>query len=374
MRVWQFCVSIDGADSGPTSVSRDADLVLVFGGGRALADWGRSGEPQRLFPRAAILGCTTAGEIIGDRILDNSLVVNAVHFEHTRVRAVAVPLATPAASYEAGRELATALRGPGLTHVFVVSEGISVEGSALCKGLAAALPHDVGISGGLAGDGERMQRTLVLCNETLAPNIVAAVGFYGTHLKVACGSRGGWDPFGPERRVTRSEGNIVYELDGGSALELYRRFLGPHADALPASGLLFPLEVRPAEGGQRVVRTILGIDERQGGIVFAGEVPEGHLGRLMRANFDRLIDGAAQAARVATHRLAVRPELSILVSCLGRRMLLKQRAEEEIEAVLRTTGHIPTAGFYANGEIAPVDDRGSVLHNQTMTITTLSET
>jgi len=205
---------------------------------------------------------------------------------------------------------------------------------------------------------------------------VAAVGFYGNRLRIGYGSMGGWDSFGPDRLVTRAEANVLYELDGSSALELYKRYLGPHAATLPASGLLFPLSLRGESGDQRVVRTILGIDVHAGSLIFAGDIPQGGYARLMKANVDRLIDGATGAATACHEPLgASTPSLAILISCVGRKLVLKQRTEEEVESVRNVLGAgAVLSGFYSYGEIAPFSSSAKCeLHNQTMTITTFGE-
>jgi hypothetical protein len=169
---------------------------------------------------------------------------------------------------------------------------------------------------------------------------------------------------------------VLYERDGQSALALYKRYLGEHAKDLPASGLLFPLSLRTREDVPPVVRTILSVNEADQSMTFAGDVPEGGYVRLMKANFDRLIDGAVGAGRVSARALAdTRAELALLISCVGRRMVLRQRVEEEVEGVRDIVG--PTAaiaGFYSYGEISPFTPKARCeLHNQTMTVTTLSE-
>jgi len=216
----------------------------------------------------------------------------------------------------------------------------------------------------------------VYCDGELTGGGVAAVGFYGERLRIGYGSMGGWDSFGPDRLVTRAEANVLYELDGSSALELYKRYLGPHAATLPASGLLFPLSLRGASGDQRVVRTILGIDEQAGSLIFAGDIPEGAYARLMKANVDRLIDGAHGAASACHEPLGVTtPPLAILISCVGRKLVLKQRTEEEVESVRGELGAgAVLSGFYSYGEIAPFSSSAKCeLHNQTMTVTTFGE-
>jgi hypothetical protein len=230
----------------------------------------------------------------------------------------------------------------------------------------------------LAGDGERFGETLVVGNGPPAGNTVAVGAFYGERLRVCCSSFGGWDPFGPERLVTRSRENVLYELDGKSALEIYKQYLGDYAHGLPATALLFPLSVRFEEDEKGLVRTILRIDEDEKSMIFAGDIPKGAYARFMKANVNRLVDGAAKAAKncLCTDRCHDQgPDLAVLISCVGRKMVLKQRVEEEIESVHEILGpRTAFAGFYSYGEIAPPSPgEKSELHNQTMTVTTFLE-
>lgn len=354
----------------------DAQLVLVFGSTARLEQSREIRTLLAAYPVARLVGCSTAGEIEGVRVLDDSLVVTAVHFDHSRITGTAIEL-TAGSSFEAGETLARNLAADDLAHVFVLSEGLQVNGSALVAGLRGNLPPGVTVSGGLSGDGVAMERTVVLWGDAAASGRAVAIGFHGKRLRVGVGSLGGWDSFGPERLITRSKGNVLFELDGRSALELYKRYLGDHAHDLPAAGLLFPLSVRGPEDTTGVVRTILGIDEQQQSLTFAGDVPEGAFARLMKANFNRLLDGAAGAAEGSRQGFeGMTADLAILISCFGRRMVLKQRTEEEVEAVREVLGEKPVlTGFYSYGEISPfTPDARCELHNQTMTITALSET
>ena len=350
---------------------------MVFGGPEILKDPSLRAAVAAAYPDAYLFGCSTAGDIFGTQVSDDSLVVTAIHFESTRVLGRSTRIDGPEDSLAAGERLARSLAGEGLAHVFVLSDGLHVNGSKLVEGLARNLPPDVTVTGGLSGDGPRFKETLVLGGEAIPePRIIAAVGFYGRSLRVGYASLGGWDPFGPERLITRSEGNVLYELDGRSALELYKTYLGPHARELPASGLLFPLSLRTGEGCTPVVRTILSVDEEHRSMTFAGDVPEGSYARFMKANFDRLIDGAVGAARTSYEAVgSTSPDLALLVSCVGRKLVLKQRVEEEVEGVREVLGdRTVLAGFYSYGEISPfTPDARCELHNQTMTITTLTE-
>lgn len=351
----------------------DAQLVLAFGAKATLADPARLAEVRAAYPNAKVVGGSTAGEIAGTRVLDGSLVTTAVRFERSTLATSSIDLAPGEGSAPAGERLAGKLPRDGLAHVFVVSDGQQVNGSELVRGMAAALPPGVAVTGGLAGDGADFRSTLTVTDEGPRSGRLVALGLYGPRLKVGFGSLGGWDPFGPQRRVTRSKGNVLHELDGQPALPLYKRYLGEHAAGLPATGLLFPLAVT-LPNGVEVTRTILGVNERDQSLTFAGDVPQGCVARLMKANFDRLVDGAHGAAQGA-NLAGGQAQLAILISCIGRKLVLKQRVEEELEAVQHVLGkQAALAGFYSYGEICPAaPDASCELHNQTMTITTLRE-
>lgn len=351
-----------------------AQLVFVFGQRQDLADGRWQQALAGRWPQAAVVGCSTAGQIAGTAVFDEGAVATAVEFEATRLVLATVDTSA-AESADAGRRLAEQLNQPDLVHVIVFSEGLDINGDALVRGLSAGLPPQVTVTGGLSADGEAFRETIVLANG-VRTRAVVGVGLYGSRLRVGYGSLGGWDSFGPERLITRATGNVLYELDGQSALALYKRYLGDHAKELPASGLLFPLSLRLHDDAAPVVRTILSVSETDQSMTFAGDVPEGGYVRLMKANFDRLIDGAVGAGRVSTQALAGTPaDLALLISCVGRRMVLRQRVEEEVEGVREVVGSATVlAGFYSYGEISPFTPSARCeLHNQTMTVTTLAE-
>lgn len=351
-----------------------SDVAFVFGDRELLDDQSVMRQVRASLPGASIVGCSTAGEIFGTRVFDHTLAVTSVRFDHSRLRTAAVGLNSSDRSFAAGVELGRDLGRDGPRHVIVFSDGLSVNGSELVRGLKEALPPNTPITGGLAGDRDRFLETRVVIEGEGRIGHVCAVGFYGDRLRTGFGSLGGWDAFGPERRVTASRDNVLFELDGISALETYRRYLGPYADNLPASGLLFPLTIQ-TEDDEWLVRTILGVNAENDSMTFAGDIPVGCRARFMKANFDRLIQGAGSAAKYSVDGSGQSPDLALLISCVGRKLVLSQRIEEEVEAVRDVLGPAAVlAGFYSYGEISPLHaGRGCELHNQTMTITTLSE-
>jgi len=361
-----------------SSLDSDRTLVLAFGPSSLLDGARPLWDLAQAFPRACIVGCSTSGAIHDTRIDDDRLVVAVARFDAVRLRPAMCRVDDPAGSFGAGEQLARTLCDDDLRAVLVFSDGLLVNGSALVRGLNSVLPASVVVSGGLAGDGDRFQRTWVFDGREAAQHRVAAVGLYGAALRVGHGSKGGWDAFGIERRVTRSAGNVLHELDGRPALEIYKEYLGERASGLPATALLFPLTLWPDEAGddpsRRIVRTVLAVNEADQSMVFAGDLPVGHHAQMMYANFDRLVHGAGEAALAARGDESRGDLLALAVSCVGRRLVLGDRAEEEVEAIRDVLpGDARPIGFYSYGELSPVDGGACDLHNQTMTLTTLAE-
>lgn len=351
------------------------DLLLVFGA----IDWlpAVAATLARLFPAAIRMGCSTAGEISAQGVSDNTCVVTAVHFERTRLLTSSTVLANMADSLPAGQRLAQQLPPAGLRAVVVLGQGVHINGSALIEGLASVLGKTIPVTGGLAGDAAAFRETWVLDNTGLHNNHLVCLGLYGEALSFTHGSFGGWQPFGPARKVTRCANNLLYELDGEPALAVYKRYLGEHAKDLPAAGLLFPFAMLGSDHTEMgVIRTILGVDEATGSLTLAGDIdPAGYL-RLMHASTDALVDGAEAAAQAAQISAAASGQsLALLVSCVGRKLVMGGRVDEEVEAVGAVFGHHATlTGFYSNGEISPLAAHTDCkLHNQTMTVTLLAE-
>jgi hypothetical protein len=350
-----------------------ANLVMVFGQRALLSSDDRFNEIQQFYPNSQIVSCSTSGDILDIEVSDDTIVVTAIEFEKTIIKTAILHIEDTSKSHEAGINITNQLKGEGLKHIFVLSDGLKVNGSELVKGMNEASPDGVVVTGGLAGDGANFEETIVGLNATPTPGNIVAVGFYGDQLKVGYGSQGGWDAFGPERVVTKSNANVLYELDNESALALYKTYLGDKSSGLPGTGLLFPLSIKATPSSPSVVRTILAVDENENSITFAGDIPEGAIVQLMKASFDKLVDGALDAAELVEQN--GEPELAILVSCVGRKIVLGPRIEEEVEEVQSVFGeNTKITGFYSYGELAPTQtSKNCELHNQTMTITTFNE-
>ncbi|MFN8579727.1 MAG: FIST C-terminal domain-containing protein [Gemmatimonadaceae bacterium] len=361
----------------PTDAASAVRLVLAFGPVNAPPpEW--FDDARRRWPNADLVYTTGGGQIDRNEVVDDGVVVTGLSFETARVSIAAVDGAGTIPCETLGRKLGEALRAhAGLRHVLLFMDGLLVNAAAFTEAFNDALPDGVTVSGGLASDGTEFVFTGVGFNGPPLAGVVVGVGLCGESVAVGTGSVGGWEQFGPERLVTRAQGTTVFELDGERALDVYRRYLGDLVAELPGSALLFPLAISSPRGGPAVVRTILGIDEDQGSLRFAGDVPQGHKARLMRASNDWLLDGAAKAAAEAVAGLQnVEAKALLCISCVGRRAVLRSRIEEEVDEVVQVAGGAVVAGYYSNGEIAPPNGQqraNALLHNQTMTVTAIGE-
>ena len=351
-------------------------VVFCFGDRISLENDENYNEIAKQYPHSDIILVSTAGNIVDITVNDQSISATAVYFENSKIVISETNINDSSSSFLAGETLAKKIPLKDLKHVIVFADGHIVNGSELIKGISSVLPKDVALTGGLAGDDTRFAKTLVGLNSPPEEGKIVTVGFYGEKLEFGFGSIGGWDCFGIERTITHSMGNVLFELDNKPALELYKEYLREYAKDLPSSALLFPLAIRSDDTSNLIVRTILSIDENNQSMTFAGDIPKGWRAQLMKANFDRLIDGAFLAAQKCNEMIGTNsPDLVLLISCVGRRMVLDQRVEDEIEEVREVLGKKPIiTGFYSYGEICPIDKNTVCdLHNQTMTITTISE-
>lgn len=353
-------------------------LVLVFAAPAHFTTGTLATELASRFPDAQRVGCSTAGEISMQGVEDGCAVVTAIHFDHSSLKVVTAELGSMDSSFASGAALAAQLVDWAPSAVLVFGQGVNINGSALVDGMQPLLSVGVAISGGLAGDAGAFQQTFTLCNDGVSSTRVVAIGLKGEALRCSHGSVGGWRPFGRARKVTRCDNNVLYELDGEPALNVYKRYLGGLAEELPQSGLLFPFEMLTSTlEPTGVIRTILGVNEAEGSLTLAGAmIPDGYV-RLMHAHTDALVDGAEKAALLAhgSVRDDDGPGLALLVSCVGRKLVMGGRVDDEVEVVRETFGpQAMLAGFYSYGEISPEEGfQACRLHNQTMTISYITE-
>lgn len=373
--------------SAPLSSALDSPqtLVLVFGIRDDPAIGDALAALAETYPQAKLAGCSTGGQIFDDQLVLDGLAVAVLRFEHSRVETLVATLDSGGGAFEAGRQAAEQLGEPELRALLLLCDGLAANGSELTRGLNAVLADRVTVIGGLAGDGERFADARVLAGREQQSHALVAVGLYGERLRIRHGAGSGWEAFGVERVVTRSRHNRVFELDQQPALSVYRKYLGQHAGGLPAAGLRFPLALCDQQT-PAVARAMVAIDEAAQSVTFAGDLAENSTVRLMSAGFDALVTAAADAAGDASPRAGPaedgktdppppsRAVLALAVAGMGRRLVLGERAEDELEASLAALPDgTRQVGWYAYGELQPLPAGHCVLNNQTINLTTITE-
>ncbi|PKM94651.1 MAG: hypothetical protein CVU84_09035 [Firmicutes bacterium HGW-Firmicutes-1] len=360
---------------GEVTLGDKAQWILVFGSKQLICQSEIFDQIKCLYPNGYIMGCSSAGEIQGCNVADDTLIVTAVFLEKSSVVFSRFELENNSNYHITGKKIMDSLSAEELKHVFILCEGLNINGSKLVEGMRENNQFNIPITGGLSGDGSEFKATYVLANDYARSNQIVVAAFYGD-INTSYASMGGWDTFGVERIVTKARNNVLYEIDGKPALDLYKEYLGEKANELPASALLFPLSIRERKSAHSYVRTILAVDEEKKTLTFAGDIPVGAYCRLMKANTDNLIDGSRHAIELSRDMISgQRADLAILISCIGRKLVLKQMVDEEVGVVKELMGNDTIiSGFYSYGEISPYKkDTTCELHNQTMTITLIGE-
>ncbi len=378
MKVATYLYRNNSFDSQVTSSPLNENacqLVLAFGSKNLVKNPDIFMLIRKKFPFAHIAMCSTAGEIFDTQVLDDSISLSAIEFEKTPLESSCINIKDYTSSFEAGADLVKRLPLDDLHHIFVLSDGSLVNGSDLVGGMASVTNEKIKITGGLAGDDANFKSTVVGLDRTPENGNILAIGFYGNAIDIHFSSMGGWESFGMEKEITRSDANELFEINNKNALDVYKEYLGKYSKDLPGSALLFPLSIKTTDEAEPLVRTILSISEERNSMTFAGNMPKNAKVRFMKANFDRLIDGAGNAAQSILSLHEKSPKLAILISCVGRKLILANRIEEEVDAVKEIlTPQTLISGFYSYGEISPANSsRKCELYNQTMTITTFDE-
>lgn len=325
------------------------------------------------FPHVPCIGCSSGGDILETTINYSALSLTFIEFETTQIE---IELSHFKVTKEKFTSLENPLNTSLLKHMLVFTDLQSSDFNFI-NHLQCQLPSHIKVSGGVAAANllEKNNNTYIIYEDKTYKNAAIYIGLYGDNLSINYGSHAGWDSYGIERVATKSEGNILYELNGESAASIYKRYLDSLGEKLPEATISYPLSVRFSENERPIIRTVIGLNEMDGSIELAGDIPMYSSVKLMKANLDRIISGAKKSAENSIDTHIKTPQLAIVISCIGRQVILEQLVNEELEVIKETLGdtcHL--SGFYSYGEFAPLSETcQGVLHNQTMTITTISE-
>lgn len=370
MRVKQYLFeSPENIDE--VAIMNGEGFVLVFSDRELLEnrDWIKKlSEGQK-----DVIYVSTAGEIYDDGVTEGKIVITDFSFQKTKTKHLKFNKLNYNSDTEMGKAIYNDLEKEGLKYVWMFSDGHLVNGENVINGFEELNENHIHLYGGLAGDGNDFNKTIIGINQCSAEGDLIVIAFYGDDLVMNSSYGGGWWQFGPLKKVTKSVDNIVYEINGKPALDVYKKYLGPDAEELPSSALLFPLCLINENQMEGVVRTILSIDEGDKSMTFAGNIPEGSEVKMMRATLDDLMSAAYDASEELAHDGEDTNNSFVLaVSCVGRKLVYESHVDDEFYSIKKWFPNTTIGGFFSYGEICPNHDE-NLLHNQTLTLTELYE-
>lgn len=362
------------SENFPKDMDSPKTIVLIFGN-----DEQRVQEVIKAFPKSHIAGSSTFGEIYGGHVYDKTVSVSVIKFSDVKIKSVEVPFTDYAESYNTGVKVFQELNEDKLSGILVFTKGLVFNGDQFAKGINSKNNKNVLIGGGMAGDPE-VKDTWVISKQGKRTQAVVAVGFYGDNFQMMISTESGITPLGVERTVTKSDKNILYEVNHKPALEFYREFLGDNFKDLTKSAIQYPIAVSKDYkiSQAELVRTPYTINEKDQSVTFTGEVPEGLQIRLMMAGSENMVSGSEKAAQDTKTRIKKAkgdPAFVLLVSCASRKMVMGEFTEEEIDMVQTVLGQkdYTISGYYAFGEIVSAQGGTCVLQNQTINLISFYE-
>jgi hypothetical protein len=332
-----------------------------------------------------MIGGTTAGEISSAGFSTGSVVIMALSNDDLEfVTGIGHNMSNDerACSVELVNDILGKTGFDPNASLLVFPNGMGGDGLKVLEGLQLSLGKDFEITGGYLGDDERFENTYQYYNGMVYKDaIVGLMVIKKSGYKTGIGVRSGFTSIGNSFFCTSSEGNIVKEFEHANALELYKDFLGEErAERLPAVCLEYPFGIidnNPSDSTESLfqLRCGLSVDHEKGTIALAASIPEGSEVTLTTASRGDIINGAREAAAQAKKSLGdATPMALIMFSCVGRKLVLGRRIQEEVDAVRECIGHdVPIIGFYTYGEIGPIDKTKPELssvkfHNETVVL------
>lgn len=366
-------ITVESIQELNINIDFDPNLILCFSSIDEHSLKPFLSQLKQQFPIANIVGCSSGGDIQDTNITYSALALTFVQFENTKLD---VKLTNLKHSTNQTIQFKHPLDENLLKHILVFTDLQSNDFNFISR-LQQELPKHIRVSGGVAAAHEltKNNNTYIIYQNKTYKDAAVYIGFYGSQLSINCGSHAGWDSYDIERIATKVSGNILYELNGEKALKIYKSCLSKLNKKIEDSPFWHPVSIRIFEEERPIIRTVIGFNEEDDSIMFAGDIPLNCSVKLMKANLDRIITGAKKSAQDCLIGQQSKPQLAILVSCIGRQVVLNKLINEELEIVKETLGdNCALSGYYSYGEFAPISksSRG-VLHNQTMTITTITE-
>ncbi len=328
------------------SVSFDQDELL-----RGVADTA---------PETKIIGCSTAGEISSEGLSsEKSVVIMALGGDELDVEtALGNHLLWNArqAGFDCAKELQYASHGY-LQAGIVFTDVIAGNGELAVDGMRERLGPSIPLTGAAAGDDLLFFETYQYFGDRAYSGSVASLGLSGKFV-VASAVADGFLPIGMPRRITKSEGVTVQQIDNARAVSVYEDYFGSdysselHEHLLSDLAVTFPLGIMAPDSDRLISRNPIYADEK-GGMIFTAPIPEGSAAHIMISDTAQTLSSARDAAeRIMKEIGAKKPRAALVFNSIARKKLLGSDADEEIHIIQNIIGReVPLAGFYGYAQI-----------------------
>jgi methyl-accepting chemotaxis protein len=333
------------------------------------------------FGSARVLGASTAGEFneTGDQKEAISAVAVAGDFVVHAGMATGLKASAEAAVSQATAEIPPSVDGFEHRTAIVLLDPLAGNGEEAVLMTSATLGEGVRLAGGAAGDDLKMTETHVSLGKQAASDaIVCAV--ISSKKPLGIGVAHGHAPLSDGVRITKAEGNVVYEVDGRPAWDVWAEHTREAAKAAgidpdtirdeDIGGFLLRYEAGLAAGETYKIRAPLSRGE-DGSLSFACGIPEGATVRITESEPERQIESARQAARNALAQVGGdKPAGAVVFDCICRNLILGDTFKDAVVGISEELGGVPLAGFETYGEIALGGGDLSGFHNTTTVLLT----
>lgn len=330
---------------------------------------------QKTFPGIELIGGTTNGEL--SSILEfqqDSLTLMLFASDHVEIRAGLGRHASQE-PYQAAHQAITQAQAQNTTPprlCITFPESLTSSGAKILEGLKQSLGEDIPILGGLTADDYTFDKTYQFFHDQVLSDSVPVLVFFGD-LQISHGVSSGWKPISPKSRVTKVEGNVVYEIEGQRALDFYQDYLG--AERFVNNYAIHALAVFE-EKERFYMRAPNSYDLDSGTVTFFADIPEQVLVQISDASREDILAASKASLQEAlNHYPGTQPTAALLISCSARRRILGTSTSQEYQLIkTHLPQGLPCCGFYAYGEIAPLEQNGSTrFHNKTFVTLLMGE-
>jgi hypothetical protein len=334
---------------------------------------------------APLCGCSGEGIIAGGEADESNFAMGVMVINSDQLRfshGIATGLGEDSA--QAGRAVAQTIQSQVSSDtraLFLFPDGVTVNFDRLLAGLEGGLNLDrpLPLVGGTAGDNWAFERTYQYCNNHVISDGVAWALLSG-ETQIAWAVSHGCVPVGVEYQVTRSQGNVIYEIDDKPVLEILKDYVTDEEIEDWAKivmtfsfGLKAPGYMQDYD--EYIIRGMVGgKDDATGSVTIPTEMPEGTSIWLTRRDYEKLTKGVERAAEAIKAQLGEEPARLVLqFDCAGRgKAILREQQRLQLLKMLRQEIglDVPWLGFYTYGEIAPVGEHNH-FHNYTVVLTVI---